>query len=99
MSESYGHRLRAIHANPLNKCDHCSGSRRCGRRITSFSGRMCRGDRIRNRSATRTPSSSLRNGRTRSSRCRRLTRRQAGWSFGRRDRCVIIEKVVPKSGG
>src|ERR1043165_10178741 len=23
MSESYGHRITAIHANPLNKCDHC----------------------------------------------------------------------------
>jgi hypothetical protein len=24
MPESYGHRIAAIHANPLNKCDHCS---------------------------------------------------------------------------
>ena len=23
MSETYGHRITAIHANPLNKCDHC----------------------------------------------------------------------------
>ena len=23
MSESYGHRITAIHANPNNKCDHC----------------------------------------------------------------------------
>lgn len=23
MPQSYGHRITAIHANPLNKCDHC----------------------------------------------------------------------------